>query len=75
LLNKIFYLLGFLKLSSFESLANAFDQLTGCPHSQIGLEKKTFQLIQKLLIDGLFPKENLIHLFDKPLMGFRKTLF
>jgi hypothetical protein len=38
--------------------------------AHVGLKKKAFQLIQELLIDGLFSKENLIQLFDKPLMGF-----
>src|SRR4030042_3053063 len=64
-----------LKVTPFEALPDALDQLSGCLNPQVGFEEERLQFIEKVLIDSLFPKKEAVDLFDKSLMGFEKALF
>ncbi len=75
LLDKSLHLIGFFEFTPFQSLTDALNQLGGCLNPQVRLEQEGLQFIEKVLVDRLFPEEELIDLFDKTLMGLGETLF
>ncbi len=75
LFDKLLDSLRILKVTPFEALPDALDQLSGRLNPQVGFEEERLQLIEKILIDRLLSEKEAVDLFNKPLMGFGKPFF